>query len=151
MSRTDSQRRDRWHTAPDHSDLQYDPCPLLRELAGRSCLRPASGRERTLDKKWPKPRLVLAVELLGQAVSVEVDAADARLLAYGKSCHIARSIHPVDTGHGSLSDKRPPHRWWRRFARVFHWSVRKCLDERTETVETICTATTYRRWARVRR
>jgi transcription antitermination factor NusG len=61
------------------SDLQYDPCPLISEgdrvevVAGP--LRGVVGR---LVRKGAHARLVLAVDLIGQGVSVEVDAADVR-------------------------------------------------------------------------
>lgn len=61
------------------SDVQYDPCPLLGEgdlvevVSGP--LRGVTGR---LVRKGPRARLVLAVDLIGQGVSVEVDAADVR-------------------------------------------------------------------------
>jgi transcriptional antiterminator NusG len=61
------------------TDLAYDPCPLIRE--GMMCevvhgpLRGVIGR---LIRKGTRARLVLAVDLIGQAVSVEVDAADVK-------------------------------------------------------------------------
>lgn len=61
------------------TDLRYDPCPLIREgdrvevVAGP--LRGVIGR---LVRKGTHARLVLTVALLGQAVSVQVDAADVR-------------------------------------------------------------------------
>ena len=61
------------------SDLQYDPCPLISEgtvvevVAGP--LRGVIGR---LLRKGAHARLVLSVDLIGQAVSVEVDASDVR-------------------------------------------------------------------------
>ena len=61
------------------SDLQYDPCPLIHEgdmvevVSGP--LRGVAGR---LVRKGAHARLVLAVDLIGQGVSVEVDAADVR-------------------------------------------------------------------------
>ena len=59
------------------SELQYDPCPLIKEgtmvevVAGP--LRGVVGR---LVRKGAHARLILSVDLIGQAVSVEVDAAD---------------------------------------------------------------------------
>jgi transcriptional antiterminator NusG len=62
------------------SDLQFDPCPLIREgtlvEVVHGPLRGVIGR--LLRKETPKARLVLAVDLIGQAVSVEVDAADVK-------------------------------------------------------------------------
>jgi len=61
------------------SDLKYDPCPLIHEgdvvqvVSGP--LRGVTGR---LDRKGPRARLILNVDLVGQGVSVEVDAADVR-------------------------------------------------------------------------
>ncbi len=61
------------------SELAYDPCPLVKEgelvkvVSGP--LKSVTGR---LVRKGAHARLVLAVDLIGQAVSVEVDAADVR-------------------------------------------------------------------------
>jgi len=61
------------------SELQYDPCPLIHEgdpvevVSGP--LRGVLGR---LVRKGSHARLTLAVDLIGQGVSVEVDAADVR-------------------------------------------------------------------------
>ena len=61
------------------SDLQYDPCPLIHEgdlvevVSGP--LRGVVGR---LVRKGARARLTLSVDLIGQGVSVEVDAADVR-------------------------------------------------------------------------
>ena len=62
------------------SDLQYDPCPMIHEgmmvEVVHGPLRGVIGR--LMRKDAPKARLVLAVNLIGQAVSVEVDAADVK-------------------------------------------------------------------------
>jgi transcription termination/antitermination protein NusG len=62
------------------SDLQFDPCPLIREgmmvEVVHGPLRGVVGR--LLRKDAAKARLVLSVDLIGQAVSVEVDAADVK-------------------------------------------------------------------------
>ena len=62
------------------SDLQFDPCPLIREgmmvEVTHGPLRGVVGR--LLRKDAPKARLMLSVDLIGQAVSVEVDAADVK-------------------------------------------------------------------------
>ena len=62
------------------SDLQFDPCPLIREgmmvEVNHGPLRGVVGR--LLRKDAAKARLVLSVDLIGQAVSVEVDAADVK-------------------------------------------------------------------------
>ena len=62
------------------SDLQYDPCPLIREgmmvEVAHGPLRGVVGR--LVRKDTPRARLVLSVDLIGQAVSVEVDAADVK-------------------------------------------------------------------------
>jgi transcription termination/antitermination protein NusG len=64
------------------SQLQYDPCPLLKEGALVEViggpLRGVTGR--LMRKVGRQARLVLSVYLIGQAVSVEVDAADVREL-----------------------------------------------------------------------
>lgn len=61
------------------SDLQYDPCPLIREGAMVEVVHgPLRGVVGRLVRKGAHARLVLAVDLIGQAVSVEVDAADVR-------------------------------------------------------------------------
>jgi transcription antitermination factor NusG len=61
------------------SDLQYDPCPLIREgtlvEVTHGALKGVIGR---LVRKGAHARLVLAVELIGQGVSIEVDAADVK-------------------------------------------------------------------------
>jgi transcription antitermination factor NusG len=62
------------------SDLQFDPCPMIHEGTMveviHGPLRGVVGR--LLRKDAPRARLVLSVDLIGQAVSVEVDAADVR-------------------------------------------------------------------------
>jgi transcription antitermination factor NusG len=61
------------------SDLQYDPCPLIREGTIVEVVSgPLKGVIGRLVRKGAHARLVLAVDLIGQAVSVEVDAADVR-------------------------------------------------------------------------
>jgi transcription antitermination factor NusG len=61
------------------SDLQYDPCPLIQEgtlvEVTHGALKGVIGR---LVRKGAHARLVLAVELIGQGVSIEVDAADVK-------------------------------------------------------------------------
>jgi transcription termination/antitermination protein NusG len=61
------------------SELQYDPCPLIHEgmmvEVVHGALKGVVGR---LVRKGAHARLVLSVELIGQGVSVEVDAADVR-------------------------------------------------------------------------
>jgi transcription termination/antitermination protein NusG len=61
------------------SDLAYDPCPLIREgdlVEVKS--GPLKGVVGRLLRKGSHARLVLSVDLIGQAVSVEVDAADVK-------------------------------------------------------------------------
>ena len=62
------------------SELQFDPCPMIHEgsmvAVVHGPLRGVVGR--LLRKDAPKARLVLSVDLIGQAVSVEVDAADVK-------------------------------------------------------------------------
>lgn len=61
------------------TDLQYDPCPLIREGTMVEVVHgPLKGVIGRLVRKGAHARLVLAVDLIGQAVSVEVDAADIR-------------------------------------------------------------------------
>lgn len=61
------------------SDLQYDPCPFLPEGSRVEVVSgPLQGVAGTLVRKGARARLVLAVDLIGQGVSVEVDAADVR-------------------------------------------------------------------------
>ena len=61
------------------SSLAFDPCPLIKEgdlvEVVHGPLRGVTGR---LMRKNDKARLVLSVDLIGQAVSVDVDAADVR-------------------------------------------------------------------------
>jgi transcription termination/antitermination protein NusG len=59
------------------SDLKYDPCPFVREgMTVEVVHGPLRGTIGRLVRKGSQARLVLAVDLIGQAVSVEVDAAD---------------------------------------------------------------------------
>ena len=62
------------------SELQYDPCPLIREgMMVEVVHGPLKGVVgRLMRKDAHRARLVLSVDLIGQAVSVEVDAADVK-------------------------------------------------------------------------
>jgi transcription antitermination factor NusG len=61
------------------TDLQYDPCPLIREGMMVDVVHgPLKGVSGRLVRKGAQARLVLALDLIGQAVSVEVDAADVK-------------------------------------------------------------------------
>ena len=62
------------------SELQYDPCPLIREgMMVEVVHGPLSGViGRLVRKDAQRARLVLSVDLIGQGVSVEVDAADVK-------------------------------------------------------------------------
>ena len=61
------------------SDLQYDPCPLIKEGTMVEVTHgPLTGVSGRLVRKGTNARLILAVDLIGQAVSVEVDAADVK-------------------------------------------------------------------------
>ena len=62
------------------SDLQFDPCPLIREGMMVEVIHgPLRGVIGRLIRKDPQnARLVLSVDLIGPAVSVEVDAADVK-------------------------------------------------------------------------
>lgn len=61
------------------SELQFDPCPLIREGTMVEVVHgPLKGVVGRLLRKGAHARLMLAVDLIGQAVSVEVDAADVK-------------------------------------------------------------------------
>jgi len=62
------------------SEFQFDPCPLIREgMMVEVVHGPLRGVVGRLMRKDPKhASLVLSVDLIGQAVSVEVDAADVK-------------------------------------------------------------------------
>ena len=61
------------------SDLAFDPCPLIREGSLVEVTHgPLKGVVGRLLRKNERARLVLSVDLIGQAVSVEVDAGDVR-------------------------------------------------------------------------
>jgi len=58
-------------------DLRFDHCPLIHEgMMVEVVHGPLCGVVGRLVRKGSHARLVLAVDLIGQAVSVEVDAAD---------------------------------------------------------------------------
>jgi transcription termination/antitermination protein NusG len=61
------------------SDLQFDPCPFVKEGSMVEVVRgPLRGVFGRLVRKGAHARLMLSVDLIGQAVSVHVDAADIR-------------------------------------------------------------------------
>ena len=61
------------------SELAFDPCPMIREgMMVEVTHGPLKGVVGRLSRKNDKARLVLSVDLIGQAVSVEVDAADVK-------------------------------------------------------------------------
>ena len=61
------------------SDFKYDPCPLLTEgMKVEVSHGPLRGVVGILVRKGTHARLILAVDLIGQAVSVQVDAADVK-------------------------------------------------------------------------
>ena len=61
------------------SELAYDPCPLIHEGdVVEVTYGPLKGVVGRLVRKNDKARLLLSVDLIGQAVSAEVDAADVR-------------------------------------------------------------------------
>jgi transcription termination/antitermination protein NusG len=61
------------------SELAYDPVPLIKEGAMVKVVHgPLKGVVGRLVRKGMHARLVLSVDLIGQAVSVEVDAADVK-------------------------------------------------------------------------
>jgi transcription antitermination factor NusG len=64
------------------SEMPFDPCPLIREGAIVEIVHgPLKGVTGRLVRKGTQARLILSVELIGQAVSVGVDAADVRATA----------------------------------------------------------------------
>ena len=61
------------------TDLAFDPCPLIREgMMAEVVYGPLRGVVGRLVRKSSHARLVLSVDSIGQAVSVEVDAADVK-------------------------------------------------------------------------
>lgn len=61
------------------SDLAYDSCPFIKEgMLVEVTHGPLKGVAGRLVRKGTHARLVLSVDLIGQAVSVEVDAADVK-------------------------------------------------------------------------
>lgn len=61
------------------TDLAFDSCPLIREgMMAEVVHGPLRGVVGRLVRKSSHARLVLSVDLIGQAVSVEVDAADVK-------------------------------------------------------------------------
>jgi len=61
------------------SELSFDPCPLIKvgQMA-RVVSGPLKGVSGTLIRKGTNARLILSVNLIGQGVSVQIDAADIR-------------------------------------------------------------------------
>ena len=62
------------------SELQFDPCPMIREGQMVEVVHgPLKGIiGRLMRKDAHRARLVLSVDLIGQAVSVEVDVSDVK-------------------------------------------------------------------------
>ena len=61
------------------SELQFDPCPMIREGTMVQVTHgPLQGIVGRLVRKGAHARLILSVDLIGQAVSVEVDASDVK-------------------------------------------------------------------------
>ena len=61
------------------SELAFDPCPLIKEgMLVEVKAGPLKGVVGRLVRKGSHARLILSVDLIGQAVSVEVDAADVK-------------------------------------------------------------------------
>jgi transcription termination/antitermination protein NusG len=61
------------------SELRFDPCPLIQEGDMVEVVRgPLRGVVGRLVRKGPHARLILSVELIGQGVTVDVDASDVR-------------------------------------------------------------------------
>ncbi|MGQ0734957.1 MAG: UpxY family transcription antiterminator [Acidobacteriota bacterium] len=61
------------------SELSFDPCPLIKEgMMVEVKSGPLKGVVGRLIRKGSHARLMLSVDLIGQAVSVQVDAADVK-------------------------------------------------------------------------
>jgi transcription antitermination factor NusG len=61
------------------SELSYDPCPLIKVGALVEVIAgPLKGVAGRLMRKGAHARLVLSVDLIGQGVSVQIDASDVR-------------------------------------------------------------------------
>jgi transcriptional antiterminator NusG len=61
------------------SELAADPCPLVKEGAPVVVIHgPLKGVIGRLIRKGPQARLVISIELIGRALSVQVHAADVR-------------------------------------------------------------------------
>ncbi len=61
------------------SQLQFDPCPLIKEGDLVELTHgPLKGVVGRLVRKGPKARLIVSIDIISRAVSVEVDAADVR-------------------------------------------------------------------------
>lgn len=61
------------------SSLQFDPCPLIHEGDKVEVTHgPLKGVVGRLVRKGTHARLILAVDLIGQGVSVQVDASDVK-------------------------------------------------------------------------
>ena len=61
------------------STLPYDPCPTIKTGTMVEVVHgPLTGVVGRLTRKGTQARLILAVNLIGQGVSVQVDAADVR-------------------------------------------------------------------------
>jgi transcriptional antiterminator NusG len=59
------------------SELRYDPCPFIREGTMVEVVRgPLTGVVGRLVRKGSHAHLLLSVEMVGRAVSVQVDASD---------------------------------------------------------------------------
>jgi transcription antitermination factor NusG len=62
------------------SDLRFDPVPFIKEGALVEVVHgPLKGVVGRLVRKGEHARLMLSVEMISQAVSVQVDAADVKL------------------------------------------------------------------------
>ena len=61
--------------------LPYDPCPMIHEgMMVEVVGGPLKGVAGQLVRKGAHDRLILAVNLIGRGVSVDIDAADVRAL-----------------------------------------------------------------------
>ena len=97
------------------SELAYDPVPLIKEGdMVRVSHGPLKGVVGRLIRKGAHARLVLSVDLIGQAVSVEVDAADVKPYYESSESSVLLRISEVAMKIGqSNSNRRSSSRPWR--------------------------------------
>ena len=92
------------------STLPYDPCPLIKAGSRVEVVHgPLKGVVGRLERKGGHARLVLAVDLIGRAVSVQVDAADVRELtpSLSVSFGLVWLARPQTAGAATRTGPRP--------------------------------------------